>query len=360
MLGADMSVRRIIETFERWKSSGSPIVLATVFETLGSTYSKAGQRIVIADNGDFQGLVSGGCLEGDLAERARTVIATDRAGAVTYDLRDEADLVFGMGIGCNGLIRVLLQPLTAQTGYEPFATLSELMLGRARAATATVIESRDPSFEPGATLVCVSGRGRAARTFGAAVFDDVLRSRCEQVITTGKSERGTLAGGVDILYAPVPWVPRVLILGAGLDAVPLVNMAAELGWHTTICDHRPAYLERRDLGRADAAHAVDPRELSQQIDLAGFDAVLVMSHHLATDEAYLRQLADIDVRYIGVLGPRARRDRLLESLGAVAGGLRGHLRGPVGLDIGGDAPESIALSILAELQAVLSEKEARV
>lgn len=358
MLGADMSVRRIIETFERWKSGGSPIVLATVFETLGSTYSKAGQRIVIAGNGDFQGLVSGGCLEGDLAERARSVIASDTAVAVTYDLRDEADLVFGMGIGCNGLIRVLLQPLTGQRGYEPFATLSALMLGRARAATATVIGSQDPAFEPGATLVCASHR--APQTLGIASFDDDARRRCESAIATGQAERASLQHGVDVLYAPVPQVPRILILGAGLDAVPLVNMAAELGWHTTVCDHRPAYLERRDLDRADDACAVDPRELSHQINLTGFDAVLIMSHHLVTDETYLRQLAHIDVPYLGVLGPRARRDRLLESLGAAASGLHGRLRGPVGLDIGGNAPESIALSILAELQAVLSEKDTRV
>src|SRR4029079_12428316 len=104
-----MSVRQILEYFDARRERREPLVLATVYETAGSTYSKAGHRILLAANGDYRGLVSGGCLEGDLAERARGVIATAQAGAVTYDLRDSADDLFGLGVGCNGLLRVFLQ-----------------------------------------------------------------------------------------------------------------------------------------------------------------------------------------------------------------------------------------------------------
>jgi xanthine/CO dehydrogenase XdhC/CoxF family maturation factor len=333
------------------------MVLATVFETLGSTYSKAGQRIVISDDGNYQGLVSGGCLEGDLAERARTVIASGHAAPVTYDMRDDADDVFGLGVGCNGLIRVLLQPLTAARAYEPYSTLSMLMRAHAQAATATVVESQDVAHaELGATVVCSTNR--APQVFGVAPRGGDVAERCARVLATGSSSLETHPSGIRILYAPVPRVPQVLILGAGLDAVPLVNMAAELGWRTTICDHRPAYLDRSDLTRADRQLLVDPRKLAEQIELTGFDAVLVMSHHLVTDETYLRQLASIETAYIGVLGPKDRRDRLLRSLGPVAHDLTQRLRGPVGLDIGGSSPESIALSILAEIQAVLAHKKA--
>src|SRR5690606_7723449 len=141
MLRARMSVRRILESFDAWRREGVPIVLATVYETLGSTYTKAGHRILIASNGDYQGLVSGGCLEGDLAERARVVAETGAPLAVTYDLRDDADDVWGLGVGCNGLIRVFLQRLTPESGYEPFASIAAVHRGTAGGAVATVIAS---------------------------------------------------------------------------------------------------------------------------------------------------------------------------------------------------------------------------
>lgn len=129
----------------------------------------------------------------------------------------------------------------------------------------------------------------------------------------------------------------------------------------TVADHRPAYLERGEFSRADRVLAVEPRALREQTALDEFDAVLVMSHHLVTDRVYLSQLAGAATRYVGVLGPAARRERLLDALGEAGDALRPRLKGPVGLDLGADSPESIALSIVAELQAVFSgaAREAR-
>ena len=123
-------------------TANEPLVLATVYETAGSTYSKAGQRILLAANGEYRGLVSGGCLEGDLAERARGVIAAARAAAVTYDLRDSADDLWGLGVGCNGLLRVFLQPLLPASDYQPFGAIAERLAGTQRAGVATIIESQ--------------------------------------------------------------------------------------------------------------------------------------------------------------------------------------------------------------------------
>jgi xanthine/CO dehydrogenase XdhC/CoxF family maturation factor len=131
-------------------------------------------------------------------------------------------------------------------------------------------------------------------------------------------------------------------------------MTAELGWFVTVADHRPAYLARGGFARAERALLVEPGALSRALDLAAFDAIIVMSHHLATDRKYLAELASVDAAYLGVLGPRARRARLLADLGGDARRLDARLRGPVGIDIGADSPESIALSILADLQATLS------
>jgi xanthine/CO dehydrogenase XdhC/CoxF family maturation factor len=346
-----MSVRRIIQAFDAWRASGQPIVLVTVYETLGSTYSKAGHRILIAQNGDYQGLVSGGCLEGDLAERAQRVIESGQAMAVTYDMRDEVDDLWGLGVGCNGLIRVLLQPLEPAQSYEPFASIAECLVANCTAAVATVIEAGADSV-PGATLLLQTDGSQAWRLEPAAAAE--LAEECRAVLESGVTRYVTNASDRGVLCALLKPVPRLLVLGAGLDALPLVNMAADLGWFVSVADHRPAYVARSGFERAERVSLVEPAKLEEEIALEQFDAIIVMSHHLVTDRTYLSQLAAVDTAFLGVLGPPARRERLLAELGDKGRALQERLRGPVGLDIGADSPESIALSILAELQATLS------
>ena len=350
---ARVGARHLLQSFETWRAAGEPLVLATVYETAGSTYSKAGHRILLAANGDYRGLVSGGCLEGDLAERARGVIAAGRAAAVTYDLRDSADDLWGLGVGCNGLLRVFLQPLLPANGYEPFAAIAERLAATRTAGLATVIESDRPDLKAGATAVVAE---TTERVFGAdAGAAAALRSAARSSMQSGAA-RLAAEQGCRILCAPLYPIPRLLVLGGGLDAIPLVGMADELGWFVTIADHRPGYLARGGFERAERVVLVEPGKLAAALRLGDFDAIVVMSHHLATDRKYLAELAAVDARYLGVLGPRARRDRLLAELADAAPQLEQRLKGPVGLDIGADSPESIALSILAELQSTLSTR----
>ena len=348
-----MGARHLLQSFEAWRAAGEPLVLATVYETAGSTYSKAGHRILLAANGDYRGLVSGGCLEGDLVERTRGVVATTRAASVTYDLRDSADELWGLGIGCNGLLRVFLQPLLPANDYQPFAAIAERLAGSRAAGVATIIETDRADVAVGATGVADADGEQVFGADGAAA--ELLRAAARAAM---QSDGARLANehGCRILYAPLRPIPKLLVLGGGLDAIPLVAMAAELGWLVTVADHRPAYLARGGFERAEQALLVEPGKLGAALPLANFDAIVVMSHHLATDRQYLAELATVATRYLGVLGPRARRDRLLDELGDAAPLLRNRLQGPVGMDIGADSPESIALSILAELQSTLSTR----
>jgi xanthine/CO dehydrogenase XdhC/CoxF family maturation factor len=348
-----MGARQLLQSFHAWRAASEPLVLATVYETAGSTYSKAGHRILLAANGDYRGLVSGGCLEGDLAERARRVVASGQAVAVTYDLRDEADELWGLGIGCNGLLRVLLQPLSASNDYQPFAAIAEALVGARVAGVATVIESSSSELPVGAPAVAPSA---GERTFGVAGDGAAVIAAASRAARSGVEAHLVTRDGCTILRAPVLPIPNLLVLGAGLDAVPLVAMAAELGWFVTVADHRPAYLERGGFERAERTVLVEPAGLRRALHLDDYDAVVVMSHHLATDRSYLAELAGVANRYLGVLGPRARRERLLHDLADTAPQLRERLKGPVGLDIGADSPESIALSILADLQSTLSTR----
>jgi xanthine/CO dehydrogenase XdhC/CoxF family maturation factor len=350
-----MGARQLLQSFDAWRAAAEPLVLATVYETAGSTYSKAGHRILLAANGDYRGLVSGGCLEGDLAERSRAVAASGKAVAVTYDLRDSADELWGLGVGCNGLLRIFLQPLLPANDYQPFAAIAERLLGTRRAGVATVIESERADVPIGATAIVdeVEGRVFGAGDAGASLLRAAARTAMHSASAHFGAEQRCR-----ILHAPLSPIPKLLVLGGGHDAIPLVGMAAELGWLVTVADHRPGYLARGGFERAQRAVLVEPGRLAATLPLDDFDAIVVMSHHLATDRKYLAELARVDSRYLGVLGPRARRDRLLRDLAAEAPQLRERLKGPVGLDIGADSPESIALSILAELQATLGTRRA--
>lgn len=314
-----MSTKALLRRFDTWRGEGRTLVLATVVATAGSTYTKAGHRILIADSGDYQGLVSGGCLEGDLAAHAREVIASGDARVITYDLRGENEELFGLGIGCDGLLRILLQRLSPDDGYEPFAHIAGIMRGDTPGHCAIVLADRG-EFRTGDTLF-----GAAAPATGAA--DDVLHTDLRPL-------------------------PRLLVLGAGPDAAPLVTLADLLGWRVTVVDHRPAYLERPAFAAADERISAPAAALATQVTLPHFAAAIVMSHHLATDRSYLATLAASPIPYIGLLGPPGRRDRLLRELGDSAAPLGDRLRGPAGLDIGADSPESIALSILSEMHAM--------
>lgn len=352
-----MSTDGLLDFFAARRDRGASLAMVTVYETQGSTYSKAGARMLIDADGVFHGMLSGGCLEGDLAVRAAAVIESGQAQTVSYDLAQDDDELWGMGVGCDGLIRVFLQPLNAADAHEPFGTIAEVLAGESEALSATVITSRHPGLAPGATTVRQDGK---YRSFGV---DDSVAEALGHVLDTAAGSRESRliettieSAEVRVLLAPITPPPRLLVLGAGLDAEPVVRFAAELGWRVTVADHRPAYLENGDFALAEASLCVPAAALAERLDLSRFDFAIVMSHHLVSDRSYLTQLAASPVAYIGLLGPRARRQRLESEIGDSAAALTGRLHGPAGLDIGGRGPAAIALSIIAAMQASLRDR----
>lgn len=339
--------------FEARKQSGEGVVLVTVFETAGSTYSKAGGHMLIDERGNFCGMLSGGCLENDLVERARSVLATGNAEIATYDLGADDEL-WGLGVGCDGTMKLLLQPLYAANDYEPFASMSRIMTGREPGAVALVIHSDIAAVRPGAALV-VSQSGNRACTMDEATAIAVA-DKVAGLAATEAVEVQTDAGRCELLFSRIAPSPALLVLGAGLDSEPLVRFATELGWSCTVADHRSAYLDGRTYRDEVTLRCCPAEELGQRVDLTAFDMAIVMSHHLASDRSYLRQLAQVPLGYVGLLGPPGRRDRLLAELGETAQDLAGRLHGPAGMQLGGRGPGPIALEIVAEMQAYLSRR----
>ena len=349
-----MTTAALIHAFEVWSAEKRPLVLATVYDTEGSTYSKAGAQMLITGDTTFQGMLSGGCLEGDLAERARAVIETGVPQAVTYDLGKNDEELWGLGVGCDGLMRIFLQNLDPGRNYEPFGTMVRVLDSDRTEIAATVIQSGSGAWVPASTLVTVDGRvafsdiGKAQAGYLDPMIEATLENQKSAIHEVGDADDSAL-----VLVAALVPPPNIIILGAGLDAEPVLRYALELGWRVTVQDHRSAYLETGNFDGARKVHCVPADQIAQAADLDRFDAAVVMSHHLASDRAYLSQLARTDMSYIGLLGPPDRRCRLLEDLDDVGELLEGRVHGPAGLEIGGRGPAAIALSIVAEMHRAL-------
>ncbi|MGI9239099.1 MAG: XdhC family protein [Woeseiaceae bacterium] len=343
----------LFEFFEMRSSRGESMVLATVYDTAGSTYSKAGGQMLIDSAGNFCGMLSGGCLEGDLVERSRRVIQTGEAETANYDLAADDEL-WGLGVGCDGTLRVLLQPVTQEYDYQPFAAIVSHVEQGETANLAIVISAETLTIKVGASMLLQKD---GSQRFGiGGTVAEAIEYRFAERATTSSVELETANGNCIVLFTPISPAPALLVLGAGLDSEPVVRIARELGWRCTVCDHRPAYIEGRDFPRGCTVHCCAADGVEGRVVLDEFDFAVVMSHHLVSDRSYLRQLAMTGIGYIGLLGPKGRRDRLVSELAEVGNSLQGRLHGPAGIDIGGRGPGPIALSIIAEMQQYLSQR----
>jgi xanthine/CO dehydrogenase XdhC/CoxF family maturation factor len=355
----EASVGPLLPLYERERAAGRALALGVLVDTLGSTYRKPGALILIAGNGDYAGLISGGCLEGDLREHARAVIAGGAARSVRYDLRTADDLLWGLGLGCEGAMQILLLSSGPANGWQPLAHLAAALEAHKPTAIGIVVESSQPDVPVGSLLLPSDLTAEVPET--AAFATPAAQTLLRRAATAGQT--GWLEHSSWKLFAvPLSLPPRVLLLGAGPDAVPVVDFAVRLGWKVTLVDHRAAYAVPAHFPGAEHVLLGRPEGLGDLLELSRFAAAVVMSHHLRSDLAYLRVLAASTMAYVGLLGPAARRERLLAELGAAAGKLRGRLHAPVGLALGGRSPESIALAIIAQLHAFVhgSEVDSRV
>jgi xanthine/CO dehydrogenase XdhC/CoxF family maturation factor len=337
--------------FYRAHRHDGDLVLATIIATVGSTYRKPGAMMLIARDGDFEGLISGGCLEGDLLHHAAEVFASGTAKRVTYDMHADDDLVWSLGLGCDGVIHLLLQRLERGLSFG-FLEQLERAQGLRRAVLLALVTQSDDVLPVGAHG-CLDSGGTAA---GDRSLLDLLGDAAEpwpdwrfNTVRFGAHAAG------EALVVHVPPTPRVLICGAGPDALPLTRLLAELGWETVVVDHRPAFARADRFPAGCTVLQTRPERLAEVLAPESLDAAVIMSHHLENDAAYLGCLARYDISYVGVLGPRARRMRLAK-LSGLSGGT---IFGPVGLDIGAELPASIALAVVAEIHAVLNQRNGR-
>lgn len=346
--------------------------LATLVYVEGSSYRGVGARALALPDGSTVGLISGGCLEGDLLERAGEVLADGRPRTVRYDSTAPEDALLGLGLGCNGVVEVLLERVTAADARDAGHYLPLLQAARAagrRSALATVYCSPEAD-EVGSRLALIeappAATGAAPAPPEAHRFGGRLRAALQEAVTRdlaallkkGRSRAAAyrVAGApVQVLLELVEPPLALTVCGAGPDAQPLVTLAAGLGWEPVVFDHRAAFTRPDRFPGAARVVTAAREEFSKAVPPRAGEVAVLMTHSYPTDLVYLEQLAPRNLRYLGVLGPRRRLERLLAELGPRAPSA-GVLYGPAGLDIGADTPAEIALAIAAEIRAVLARR----
>ncbi len=340
-------------------TAGEKAILATVVDVVGSGYRRPGARMLIDENGYSIGTVSGGCLEADVLERAKRVLETGEPTVITYDTTQDENSVFGLSMGCRGIVRILLESFDRKSVL--LDVLQIAAANRERQFIGTIISSSKNCdigsrifFDENGILDFVN-------------FPEVLRNNkklkkyCEEFFQSNKSpELNNYKVGeniFEIFFENVNPPLKLLLFGAGYDALPLINFAKGIGWNVTAIDHRAAFVNAERLTEVDEIIVSSSEDLSDEIFEDENSVAVIMTHNYERDRNILRRLLHSKSLYIGALGPKNRTEKLLEEIGEdFTPEQLEKLHAPVGLDIGGDTPETIALSIVAEINAVLNKR----
>ncbi|MCF2947004.1 XdhC family protein [Paraglaciecola aquimarina] len=319
-------INQLIEYWYQHKDS-QQWVLATIIQTEGSSYRKAGAMMMINDLGQYYGMLSGGCLESDIMRQARRCWDNGNNRIVEYDMREEEDLAWKLGIGCGGMVKILLQPVNQSNRYLELIELNNKLLNRETVVYQQKVDLLSP--------------------------DNQLLEQVNPSLLGLQNKEQTSSFTHHLNPAPL-----IAVFGGGLDAKPVVAIAAELGWQVILLDPRVGYAKE---GYFDGAQQIIRNsfdELTKETWLGKIDAAFVLTHNVKLDASAIKLLQLSRVKYLGLLGPTHRTERVLEEANLSLESLIKPLANPVGLRLGGELPESIALSMLSEAHAVIEQGDA--
>jgi xanthine dehydrogenase accessory factor len=354
------NLRSIVDAYQNSRQKNEKIFLATIVQTQGSTYRKAGARMLVAENGSLTGTISGGCLEWDILCRIRQETNLDRPFIVPYDTSTDEDIVWGFGLGCNGSVKVLIESLTADDLYNPLSFIVACLDRGQLGILATVCGTEGNVNIAIGTRLLMSADGFTRSNIEDEVLERAIALDCQTALAQKLSQyhqysidSGLVEVSIEVIQPQTP----LIIFGAGRDALPLAQFAQILGWHLTIVDCRSNETTGERFPMANRVLLSRREIVGAQVSITENTAVAVMTHNYYDDLAILTMLSSSPPRYIGVLGSRQRTIKLLAELqgqGIIIQPER--LHAPIGLDIGATTPEAIAIAIVAEIHAVLSHR----
>ncbi|MCC7052000.1 MAG: XdhC family protein [Gemmatimonadaceae bacterium] len=343
-----LETRQVFAHLARVHADGARAALATVVRVHGSAYRHEGARLLVTAAGDSTGNVSGGCLEADVREVGQRVISTGMPELRSYCGGSDEVAAWDLGVGCDGEVEILIEPVASPRLHERHALAAE----EPYVAVTLLRAAREYGESPRLVL---SRAGRFG-TLGDAALDQQVAAHADGWRDAGESRTVALGDArlfVDVLIPP----PRLVVVSAGDDARILARMAAEVGFRVVVVDRRPGLLTRERFPDTIRLLESDAATLTERLVLDAASSAVVMTHDYADDTAYLGALLGTPARYLGMLGPRQRTDRILARLSAAAPVDLSRIYGPVGLDIGTDGAEQVALAVLAELLAVRSGRQ---
>lgn len=356
-------IEDIINAYKKAQQANKKTALATVVHVEGSSYRRPGARMLVTEDGELTGAISGGCLEGDALRKALLAITQQQNKLVTYDSMDEEDNNLGIQLGCNGIVHILFEPIDPAKENNPI-TLLEKVSAQTTASVLVTLFSLDNSLEQIGTCLLA-----AANNDYGNINDQSLKNKIKNDIATvfennrslikdypldGNKKLSTF---IELVKPPV----ELIIAGAGNDAFPLAQIASVLGWRVTVVDGRKTHANTKRFSTVKQIIVAKPAEALQQISIHEQTVVVLMSHNYNYDLGMLRLLINTDCNYIGVLGPKTKLEKMLNELAQegidITEVQRQRIYGPVGLDIGAETAEEIALSIITEIKAVLAKKD---
>jgi xanthine dehydrogenase accessory factor len=352
----------IINAFDKANQLSKQTALATVVLVEGSSYRRAGARMLVTEDGQLTGAISGGCLEGDALRKARLVMAQHKSMLVTYDTTDDDDAKFGVGLGCNGIIHILIEPIYAEKQDNPVGLFKQFLSKREPIVLITLFTLNDKQAVQPGTCLLLTNDENIRGTFPDNEIKEALLADAKNVLKNGNSVTKTYVYGnnftcfIELIQPTV----SLVIFGAGNDAIPLVKFASVLGWHITLVDGRANYAVPERFPLAKKIIIAKPGQALAELLFDERTVVILMTHNYNYDIAMLRQLLPLQLTYIAALGPKKRLERMIdelkeEGMEITIQQLRS-IYGPAGLDIGSETSDEIALSVIAEMQAVLKNR----
>lgn len=360
-------IKEIIKAYDRAEKEGKQTALATVVQVEGSSYRSPGARMLITEDGELTGAISGGCLEGDALRKAQLVMFQQQSMVVTYDTTDDDDAKFGVGLGCNGIIHILIEPIRSENPHHPINLLKQCLADRSTKVLMTFYDLKNKRAEQiGTCLLWEKERPISNLDLPGKIKHLPALKNLEGLATTafqsGHSlitscgRKGHLNVFVEVVKPPI----ALMVVGAGNDAIPLTELAHILGWEITVIDGRADYCTPSRFPKAHRRLHSKAEGVADSIVVDLQTVVVLMTHNYHYDLTVLKQLVLSQAGYLGVLGPKKKMDKMLDALQKEGIQLSAEhldkIRGPIGLDIGAESPEEIALSALAEIKAVLEKK----
>jgi len=356
-------LKEIVKAYDAAIQSGKGVALASVVHLEGSSYRRPGARMLVSDEGELTGAISGGCLEGDALRKAMFALSQQRSRLVSYDTSDEDDMTIGIQLGCAGVIQVLFEPIDPNKQDNPIQLIRKALDIRQEAVMVTLFNLSNKNADQPGTCLLMESNGNITgmipiQGIEKLVMGDVLQAmgNKKSVFREYQADEMSITAFIEFLQPPI----SLVVVGAGNDAVPMLQIADTLGWDVRIVDGRNTHARPERFVAACQILVAKPEAVLDQLPMDGRTVFVMMTHNYNYDLSMLKALLPTQSPYIGMLGPKKKLDRMLDELrheGAkLDEAMLSKVYGPTGLEIGAETPEEIALSIIAEIQAVIEGK----